>query len=75
MQAGVGTHERAFVYGNREMLLRSKVERDGALLRMDGRTIAGKKTLSAFRLWYRDGAVLPDRVEVQVKSFLRLTLV
>lgn len=75
MQAGVGTHHRSFVYGNREMVLHSRVVEDGGELQMDGKTLLGKKTLSQFRLWYRAGASLPERVEVQVKSFLRLTLV
>lgn len=74
MAGGVGAHENAFVYGNREMLLRSKVERERGRLRLDGKTLLGKKTLSQFRLWYQEGSPLPERVDVQVKAFLRLTL-
>ena len=74
MAGGVGAHENAFVYGNREMVLRSKVERERGRLRLDGKTLLGKKTLSQFRLWYQEGSPLPERVDVQVKAFLRLTL-
>ena len=74
MAGGVGVHSGSFVYGNREMVLRSKVERDQGRLRLDGKTLLEKRTLSQFRLWYREGSALPERVDVQVKAFLRLTL-
>ena len=74
MEAGIGKHTHSFVYGTKEMELRSTVRRDGALLRLDGKTLSGDKTLSQFRLWYREGWPLPVRVDLAVKAFLRLTL-
>ena len=74
MLEGEGRRTRAFVYGNREMTLTASTARDGDRLRLDGRTQLKSKTLSAFRLWYRPGSPLPERVELQVKPFLRLTL-
>jgi hypothetical protein len=74
MRAGLGAHAASFVYANREMVLESRVELDKGLLRLDGKTRLGKKTLSQFRLWFREGAAVPERVDVQVKAFLRLTL-
>jgi hypothetical protein len=74
MEAGEGTHSHAFVYANREMRLQSKIGPGDGMLRMDGRTMDGGKTLTRFRLWYRKGTPLPVRVDVQVRSFLRLTL-
>jgi hypothetical protein len=74
MEAGIGRHSHSFVYGTKEMELRSTVRREGELLRLDGKTLAGNKTLSQFRLWYRKGWPLPVRVDLAVKAFLRLTL-
>jgi hypothetical protein len=73
-EAGIGRHSHAFVYGTSEMELRSTVRRDGALLRLDGKVASGNRTLSQFRLWYREGWPLPVRVDLAVKAFLRLTL-
>lgn len=73
MAAGPGVHSRAFVYGNREMVLQSKVQWDGALLRLDGKTLLGRKSLGHFRLWYHQGEAVPVRMDIPVKGFLRLT--
>lgn len=73
MEAGPGVHARAFVYGNKEMFLQSKIQQDGNLLRLEGKTFLANKTLSHFRLWYHAGESVPVRMDVQVKSYLRLT--
>lgn len=76
LEAGVGRAEVPFVYGARDLLLRSTTAPDGksGLLRLEGKTLAGAKTLSSFRLWYDRESLIPRRIELQPRSFLRLTL-
>lgn len=76
LEAGPGRTEVPFVYGARDLTLRAAVSPDAkkGLLRLDGKTLAGAKTLSSFRLWYDSASLMPRQIELQPRSFLRLTL-
>lgn len=76
LETGPGRSEVPFVYGARDLVLRAVVAADAkrGLLRLDGKTLAGARTLSNFRLWYDSASRIPRRIELQPRSFLRLTL-
>jgi hypothetical protein len=76
LETGPGRAEVPFVYGARDLVLRAVVAADAkrGLLRLDGKTLAGARTLSNFRLWYDSASRIPRRIELQPRSFLRLTL-
>ena len=76
IEAGPGQMEVPFVYGARDLVLRAVTasEPEAGLLRLEGKTLAGAKTLSSFRLWFQPSGAIPQRIELQPRSFLRLTL-
>lgn len=76
MLAGPGRAEYSFVYGARDLTLQASVNRDAklAFLRLEGKIFHGAKTLSSFRLWYSPSRLVPERIEIQPRSFLRLVL-
>jgi hypothetical protein len=76
LEAGPGRAEIPFVYGARDLLLRTVVAHDAkiGLFRVEGKTLEGARTLSNFCLWYDSASKIPLRIELQPRSFLRLTL-